>query len=214
MSRRVTLPVAVFAALLLGAALALGPQQRTLGTSGTYQISFYPGGSSFLTCGWHDECLGTYAWAPALDWNAANFDPFSWISQSSNNAGSNAAASGNIFYTAPACHITYVDLYDLGGSYRAEAQYVHTTSSQSGQYFWIWSSFYSTATSRSLGTIVGENPSVCPWLNYILDTGSTEIYTYNTYYPTRQTCDYGVINTDCGTKAITTQWQTYWQWIY
>jgi hypothetical protein len=138
-----------------------------------FTFELWPGGSSYLTCGWHsgpcydDDSLvvsGT-----ALDWGGQGGLQFY------SKAGSDSSAftvAGWGYATVPfqqACrHEVHVRVYDNLDNYRAIAYYLHTANSiADGTEFPIYSGVFTmTSTTKAIGSTADETGCGSSWTDH------------------------------------------------
>ncbi|MBI2767828.1 MAG: hypothetical protein HYX53_18180 [Chloroflexi bacterium] len=191
MIRRLLLSVAVVSSLLGSALGVLFPVTASRAVA-SVSVQVYPGGNGYLTCGWHNLCASPYATGAALDFG----DP-TWVyfrSYASNSGGGTVAGEGHIVYSASGNQCknwTYVDIYDIAGTYEAEVLYQHVYSGYNGYTFWINGGIYGSTTEYYIAQTATEPVSpTCPTTGkHVMEEGSGGNMSMNTTdYPTAANC--------------------------
>lgn len=167
--------LALLAAIIGGVAgLALpSPTSAQTGYRLDVDVAINPGGglmsgsNGWLTCGWHQECPGTYPYGDGLDWD--NFDngtvywrSYGWRSDSCDNC---QVASTTLWTSnTSTCYRIRQDLVDWFGYYRGAEYYTHTTTPwngysnpvTAGANRWLMSEF-------AIGYSVTSDLATCPF---------------------------------------------------
>jgi hypothetical protein len=169
-----------------------------------YHVYLHPT-ADHLTCGWHtgacydDDSQVVSGWA--LDWNYGPNSSFTvnWISKSDNGAGSSVGGTGNISYISGSCqNWTYVGVNGTDGYYKNETRYVHTSTTQSGTWFYFASGYTPQTTTTSIGTAANETGCGSSWTGYHAHIEQTGGWDSKLSYPDHTTCNVPNITTDCG----------------